>query len=62
MLAPEPDMVWNSRLCSAPLSQPLPSASSMSGLLEYAALTFEALDCGTRVAVVLPHRLPDLET
>ena len=27
-----------------------------------AVLTFEALDCGTRVVIVLPHRLPDLET
>ena len=35
MLALDPDMVWNSRLWSVPLSQPLPSASSMSGLLEY---------------------------
>ena len=27
-----------------------------------AVLTFAALDCGTQVAVVLPRRLPDLET
>ncbi len=32
-----------------------------AGLLE-AALTFEALPCGTRVVLVLPRRLPDLES
>jgi hypothetical protein len=27
-----------------------------------AALTFEALPCGTRAVLVLPRRLPDLES